>query len=174
MKAIKKNNIRNVAVRLLILICSVLIVYLTVTYVPIYNLIYEDVLKASLNFVNQNRDLSKQQKLEGKFGFDVRYLEYLKKNTPENAVIIMPPDSVIHPGDESGDFNNLDLSSITSKIWTSYFVYPRKLVYEREKSTNPLYSEATHVAVINYWGYEKLDYNVSEREKYIVMPIKKS
>lgn len=59
------------------------------------------------------------------------------------------------------------------KNWSSYFVYPRKLIYHDEKDKYPeLYKTATHVAIINGWGYELLDYNVQSRSAFAILPLK--
>ena len=80
----------------------------------------------------------------------------------------MPPDSILVTKGKKSEFSEF----IVRKGWANYFVYPRKLIYEDEKADFPqLYQQATHVAIVNYWGYDKLLYQVKNKNKYSVMPI---
>jgi len=54
-----------------------------------------------------------------------------------------------------------------------HFLHPRKIVHEDRKELHPELTKAiTHVAIIDYWGYQKLPYRVSKENQYSVMPIK--
>lgn len=92
------------------------------------------------------------------------YLKYLRENTPQNAVILLPPNSVVDTSQE--------MKMMSHSEWVEYFIFPRLCVGEDEKETQKeLYSKVTHVAVINGWGYEKLRYQPAKREMEIVLPI---
>jgi len=103
-----------------------------------------------------------------RFGSTFQYLSYINEHTPTNAIIIMPPDSVLLKNNGKIKL----MKEITEKQWASYFVYPRKLVYEKEKSTNPLYENATYVAIVNGWGYDKLQYTLTDKPENYVAPLK--
>lgn len=111
--------------------------------------------------------LNYDKRLEAKLGFTAIYLHMLRNNTPKTAVILMPPDSVFFPKGGKSQFNSL----VLNKSWASYFVYPRKLVYEREQDTVLLNKAIaiTHVAIAEYWGYQKLSYTLPSRERYTVL-----
>ncbi len=92
------------------------------------------------------------------------YLDYLKQKTPQDAVILLPPISVIDTTE--------DMKFMNSSEWVEYFIYPRLCIGEDEKELKPaLYKKVTHVAVVNNWGYDKLSYNPNTHPKDAVFPI---
>ena len=116
-------------------------------------------------------DLTREQKLEIKCRFDYRYLNYISKNTPTDAVILFPELKTFFPEGQKSDFNNRGAWGVKNKAWSTYFLYPRKVVYEYERTSSPDYSRITHVAIVNGWGYERLNYAVSNKQKYHILPI---
>ncbi len=133
-----------------------------------YKWMHETLIGANLKTMKKYKDLTFEQKQEAKMGFNGKYLNFVKNNTPDTAIILMPPDSIIFPSKGKSGFNKY----IKNKVWCSYLVYPRKIVYEREKHTSSLYNSITHVAIINGWGYNKLGYKINNKSKFSVMPIK--
>jgi len=113
----------------------------------------------------QYDSLSYDQRLEVKLGFTAKYLHMLRDSTPADAVILMPPDSIFFPDDTTSRFNPL----VRNRRWVSYFIYPRKIVYEEEKDSLALYKNVTHVAVVDYWGYQQAASIAGERKRYTVL-----
>lgn len=109
--------------------------------------------------------LNYDQRLEVKLGFTAKYLHMLRDSTPADAVILMPPDSILFPDDTTSRFNPL----VGNRRWVAYFIYPRKIVYEDEKDSLALYKDVTHVAVVNYWGYQQAAPVRGERKRYTVL-----
>jgi hypothetical protein len=92
------------------------------------------------------------------------YLKYLRENTPENAVILLPPHSAIDTSEE--------MKFLNSAEWVEYFIFPRLCVGEDDKEkSKALYEKVTHVAIVNGWGYDKLHYSPEKRTSEIVLPI---
>lgn len=92
------------------------------------------------------------------------YLKYLRENTPQNAVILLPPSAVVDTSSE--------MKYMSHSEWVEYFVYPRLCVSEDEKETKKdLYAKATHVAIVFGWGFDKLHYEPAKREPEMVLPI---
>ncbi|MDD5231399.1 MAG: hypothetical protein PHC43_08725, partial [Candidatus Marinimicrobia bacterium] len=58
-----------------------------------------------------------------------------------------------------------------NKAWSTYFLYPRRLVYEAEKEKNPFYDKVDYVAIVNFWGYDKLEYEVAQKIKLNILPV---
>jgi hypothetical protein len=56
--------------------------------------------------------------------------------------------------------------------WITYFLYPRRMVYEDDKGKSPLYAQATYVVSINGYGIDKLNYQVKQ-EPFMVLPLRK-
>jgi hypothetical protein len=151
-----------------LLVGAFLLLYLMKNYNNGYKRAFENLVKGNLKEIKQYKNLNHEQKLGAKVGLDAKYLAILKKYTPRDAIIIMPPDSVLLPYGQESKFSQY----ITRKSWASYFVYPRKLIYEDEKDAFPqIYKKATHVAIVNYWGYQKLTYKVNTRHKYTILPL---
>lgn len=153
---------------LIITIFFVLLVFKLKDQNPGYKWVHETLIGANLKTIKKYKKLTFEQKQEAKMGFNAKYLNFIKNNTPDTAIILMPPDSIIFPSKGKSEFNKY----ITRKVWCSYIIYPRKIVYEREKHISPLYDNVTHVAIINGWGYNKLTYRVNNRSNYTIMPIK--
>lgn len=108
--------------------------------------------------------------LEDKFGYKVGVyplLKYVKENTPENAVILLPPgDSAIS--------NNSKWNFIYVPDWVEYFIYPRLCVAQGQEADHPdLAKRTTHVLIIEGKGYDKLKYDVpiDQRPMEAVLPI---
>jgi hypothetical protein len=124
-------------------------------------------IKKNVELMEKHKNLSFLDRQNAKLGASGRFANFIKFNTPENAIILMPPDSIIMPPNIKSDFNK----HLKNKTWVSYIVYPRKLVYEDKNETTELYNSATHVAIVNGWGYHKLNYAVNEQPKHYVFPI---
>ena len=133
-----------------------------------YQWVFESLVKQNLEQQEQYQELTNDQKLEAKLGFAVRYLNMINENTPEDAIILMGPDSILCPPTGKPFFQKV----ILKKGWANYWVYPRRLVYEEDKEEFPeLYEQATHVAITNFWGYDRLSYPVAQQQQFLVMPI---
>lgn len=123
----------------------------------------------NLEKMREYKHLTPGQRLNAKLGFTGSYFEYINTHTPENAIIIMPPDSVYENGKGKQKLDRY----IKTSGWANYYVYPRKLVYERDKEIYPsVYDSAQYVAIIDYWGYNKLDYKLRDKVQYTVLPLK--
>lgn len=153
---------------LLLLLVFFILFFSLKKYNPGYAFVFDNLVRKSDSIMKKYPNLTYDEKMEAKVGFNFWFLNTIKKNTPEDAVIIMPPDSVFYPKGKKLGFTDF-MGSIG---YTSYFVYPRKLVYEGRPATIALYQKATHVAIVNFWGYDKLSYPVERKEQYAVMPIK--
>ena len=97
-------------------------------------------------------DISEERKHELRLGFDYQLVEMIRQQTPADAIIIFPPDSVFI-GDQ---LNSKGAWGAKSRVWSTYFLYPRILIAEEDQEKFPdLYVQATHVMVVNSWGYHK-------------------
>ena len=135
---------------------------------PGYRWVHESLIEANLKTIKKYKNLTFEQRQEAKMGFNATYLNFVKNNTPDTAIILMPPDSIILPVKGKSEFSK----HMKNKAWCSYLIYPRRLVYEREKSNSSLYESVTHVAIMNGWGYDKLAYPIKDKSKHTILPIK--
>lgn len=152
------------------LLISAVIIALLYYNIRGYKWAWDSLVMANLKIIRENPHLTLEKKWEIKCGFDFAYLNYIKSKTPADAIIVMPAYSDIYPEGEKSDFNTGDAGGIKNKAWATYFLYPRKLVYEEEKGTNPFYEKANYVAIVNFRGYDRLNYSVEKKEKYLILP----
>jgi hypothetical protein len=175
MAEIKKNTVSDTQVlRRNLLVTFVLMIVLIALYatIPGYNFAVKDVAihnKELMDHIETRRlnanlpELTLQQKRLFKIG-SYWYIDYMRESTPSNAVILLPPKSVIA---DTSEFNLVNNSE-----WMEYFLFPRLCISEDEKATKPeLYSKITHVAIVNGWGYDKLKYQPSSKPSEAVLSI---
>jgi len=152
----------------LVTIGLLILLYVLYKAVPGYQFVVDRLVLANLNIIQENPNLSTPKKFEAKLGFDYRFIHYVEQNTPEDAVILMPPDSIF----AKSDFNKRGTWGVKTKTWDIYFLYPRTLISEQDSSRYPeLYHKITYVMIVNGWGYDKLNYRVQAEHPYTVLPI---
>ncbi|MEX2596171.1 MAG: hypothetical protein WEC59_04505 [Salibacteraceae bacterium] len=131
-------------------------------------------LESNIEKMEKLEHLTTSEKYQAYFRFNHKFLEHINQNTPDSAIIYMPPDSVIMPesGKKTDFYTKKKSNSILNKVWATYFVYPRKLVYHDEREEIPAFDRYNYVACVNGWGYEHLEYRVSEKQKaqYQILP----
>lgn len=129
-----------------------------------------NLLSGNLETISKYPNLTTEEKQKAKIPGESAIMNFYKKNTPENAIILMPPPNVIS---ETKELRNLSSANLNSKGYATYFVYPRKLVYPSDIEQNPsLKDSVTHIAIMNYSGYESLSYKVSKKQKFAILPVK--
>lgn len=169
----KKFALPSFAKNLLILGGVLLLLNVLKTEVDGYKWVAETLVAKTPEQLEKYKNLTYDQKMEGKLGFAYKYFKFINENTPDSAIILMPPDTVIRPKGQVHYTKTGMNGYTTNPKWVSYFIYPRKLVYEDRKDQYPeLYKNFTHVAVMNGWGYKKLPYRVRQESPFSIMPRK--
>lgn len=130
---------------------------------PGYNWLWNSLIKKNLELVNQNATMADEIKMEIKYGLFAKYLQHIKQNTPENAVILLPPENVV-----DGIPEKYKMKYLKNKLYCTYFLYPRQVLFDQTKDNQ----EATHVAIVNNWGYEHLNYPVRKKQPLAILPIR--
>lgn len=133
---------------------------------PGYNWAY-NMLQKNLEYTRLYAQTTTDNRFEMKLGLSHVYLRYLKENTPENAVILLPPKEAFYPEGEERIFSGEPYN----KLWATRFLYPRRVVIPSELGVTPWSEKITHVAIVNGRGYEYLDYEVPQKTPHIVLPI---
>ena len=132
-----------------------------------YKWMWNTLLKKNLETIEKYKELTVAQRHESKQGFYAKYLNFINENTPEDAIILIPSDSVINSVD-----SKYKLKTLVDRRKTTYFIYPRRAVYEKSMEYDSIYlDKITHVAIVNYYGYESLNYGVSNKQQFSVMPV---
>lgn len=106
-------------------------------------------------------------RFEMKLGLSHVYLRYVKENTPENAVILLPGKEAFYPEGEERIFSGEPYN----KLWAIRFLYPRRVIIPSELGKTPWSEKITHVAIVNGRGYEYLDYEVEQKAPHAVLPM---
>ncbi len=144
------------------------VVGLLMTYNKGYDRLYKENIVGLIQQMHQYKGMSYEEKLGKLLPQDYPYLSFVKKSTPPDAVILAPPRSVWQPKDQHLKFSRW----ISRKDYLTYFLYPRKIVFDDNNDRdNPLKQQLTHVMIVDSWGYDKLSYEVSNPQALTVMPI---
>jgi hypothetical protein len=134
-----------------------------------YKWITQSLLKGNWELIRKHPNATLTERYQAKLGFDYSFLNYINERTPDTAIILFPSSE--HITEKGG---NMQLSSnITNKLWVTHFVYPRRILYKTEQGTNPLYDSVTHVAICAACGYEDLNYEITQRSYYDILPKQK-
>ncbi len=149
---------------LFLILALVLVKYIFSEH-PTYRWVYHDLLKGNMKVMKEHPKLSFDQKMQMKLGADYDYLLFLKRTTPENAVIL-------YPSQEAFSKKGSPFTQIYNKMYATRFLYPRKLVLESELDVSKYANEITHVAIVNGEGRDKLSYPVDTAYQHGVLPVK--
>lgn len=132
---------------------------------PGYRWVYKDMLKGNMKIIREHPKLSFEQKMQMKLGASYEYLLFIKKSTPEDAVILYPSKRAFTK--ENSPF----VQEIYNKTYATRFLHPRKLVLEEELNQNKYADKITHVAIVNKEGADKLPYPVDPEIQHTVLPV---
>ena len=130
-----------------------------------YDWLLNTMLKGNLETIEKNPDKTLIERYELKWGQgEITYVNKMKAQTPENAIVLLPPKKILQ---------DVGFKSVVDLPWITYFLYPRRIVYEEDKDKSPLYAQATHLISLNGWGLDKIKYTVEKPEQFMVLPINK-
>ena len=129
-----------------------------------YDWLLNSMLKNNLETIDKNPDKTLQEKYLLKWGTaEIVYIDSIKRSTPETAIVMLPPKSVIQA---------VGFKSVVDLPWVTYFLYPRRVVYG-DSIRDPLYDKADYLIAINGWGLDKLKYQVEKPQPFMVLPFHK-
>jgi hypothetical protein len=111
--------------------------------------------------IKKNPKADYAQRLTFKLGYNYHYLNFIKQNTPPDAKILIPERSVfLEAPTDFRDSPELGIRGFYSLI------YPRQPFYEKDSVP-----DITHVAIVNGWGFDRLNYPVAQQRINTVLPI---
>jgi hypothetical protein len=105
-------------------------------------------IPANAGWMSKYPNLSEIDKIyykQGKKDFD--YIYKILKTTPSQSMIIIPPDSLL---------NEDSCGKLMNEAWTSYFLYPRKVVYQSRVRPWPVHHRQYYLS-INGWSPRGID-----------------
>lgn len=166
----RKSGIRDYTVwfikNILFLFIAVLMVKFTFSGQPAYHWVLNGLLKGNMEMIQKYPKLTYDQKMQYKLGASYEYLLFLKRATPENAVILYPSSTAFQK--KGSPFTQ----NIDNKIYATRFLYPRKLILESEMKAGKYADKITHIAIVNGEGRDKLPYSVDPKMEHGVLPVK--
>lgn len=134
-----------------------------------YRWLIDGYAKANGEVIRQMRDLSYDQRLEAKLGYDYVFVEMIRNNTPDSAVVFYPSRE---------DFTDTSVQrqiafngALCDKLSAVRFLYPRRIVIEQELGKTSWSKRITHVAIVNGHGRELLRYPTDSTVVISVLPI---
>jgi hypothetical protein len=168
-RSLRQENISN-ALLFLRPVLFIGIVILLISSNKGYDRLYK------INVVRMFKDLERykgmdyDQRLRKMLPQDYPFLSDIRDKTPADAVLLAPPKAIWHPEGRKLGFGTW----IHSPSYLAYFLYPRKVIIDDKKGAkSPLMNEVTHVLIVDSWGYDKLKYQVPDRQPFAVLPIQK-
>jgi hypothetical protein len=118
----------------------------------------------------EKQRIATDTKYEAKIGVEYIVLKQIRDMTPPDAIILFPPYNVMT---QKTSYLTLRYE-LTMKAYSSYFLYPRTIVYEQEKGKNPLFDKAQYVFLLHGWGFNYLGYEPKQRNAVDILPIHRS
>lgn len=154
---------------LLALLATLVVTILLYVSMSGYRWVVDDLAVENVIYIGRFPDLSIEKKWRVKNGIDFRYLNFIKEHTGENAVIWMPDNADVQPPGRQSPFKTGPVG-IKNKAWSYYYLYPRKLIYDKAEA-GP--RGIDYVAIVNGRGYEHLSYKMDKKAKHTILPYKK-
>ena len=152
---------------------SVLVIYLLYKNVEGYKFLKDVIIEKNKERAEYFKDATLDQYAMYKLGWDYEAVLRIKRKVDANSVILMPSQrEVIELRNKRK--NKLRLSKgdgIHSNIWLSYYLYPTEVIYD---STDYFYKNKdriTSVVCIDGVGYDNVNYEVSKKKVFDVLPI---
>lgn len=158
----KKNLFIQITLNILVLILLYVFIPKVFSLNNGYKWAYNNLLKGNMKTIKEHPNLSTTQKYSIKIGTAYQYLNYIKKQTPKNAVILWPTKKEVSPKNKKSPFGKTELYN---KMYATRFLWPRKLVLMSEKETSYLKDKISYVAIVNGEGFKYLGYNFPNKDK---------
>ena len=143
---------------------ALMFLYIIFNSVQGYDWLLNTMLKNNFETVEKYHNLNIAERYELKWGGEIGYVNRIKKSTPDSAIIIVPPKKLL---------TQAGFKSAVELPWLTYFVYPRKVVYEDDKDSSKIYNQATYILSVNGWGFDKVNYHIDKPEAFMILPLKK-
>lgn len=133
----------------LVFIVLLLFLYQKLGYKHTFNLLLTD-----YHLARQVSDEPVERRNLVKLGMGYWMFKYIKDNTPDSAVIYLPGHEAFLADGYGDKFSSVHFSN---KLWAVRYLYPRKVVTDREYREFGAHPPLTHVFVVNGYGRDLLD-----------------
>lgn len=109
-----------------------------------YNWMWEVLIKENREAIDKYAEATNYDKNLNRHGNLFAFMNYINEETPENAIILMPGDSVLSQLNPA-----LKLSGLKNRNMVTFFIYPRKAVYPDSEFDKKELPKANYVALVN-------------------------
>lgn len=158
-------TVRNLA----LLLVSILLLS-TLRSTTYGNWLWNYYAKANLQFIQSYPDLTLDERLAAKLGSDYRFLLFLREQTPEDAVLYYPTgDDFRSVRDQSGQ--SLFSGQLTDKLTAVRFLYPRRIVVEKELHKTSYTDSLTFITILSPRNRELIPYPIDPAFTIGVLPV---
>ncbi len=113
-----------------------------------------DMLEDNYDFVMNNGSMTLQERYASKLGVSFSLFDAVRSKTPDSAVIYLPGNTAFFPNNEESIFTGVPFE----KMWATRFLYPRKVVTEREYGRSIYTDKIDYVMIVYGKGVERLKY----------------
>ncbi len=140
--------------------------------IPAYEWIVNTHIKNNLSYFKKYKTLTDKERITAKLGINHQYAMYIKEQTQEDAVILLPSKETLLSSTTNNQFASGNKSAtIANRVWISNFIYPRKVIYENELSDQNK-TDITHVGIVNGWGYQYVPSPPSNKPDNLIIALK--
>ena len=136
---------------------------------PGYEWLIDGYAKSNLKVIKQYKNLTADQKLEMKLGYDYAFIEMIRRQTPADAVVFYPSRKDFTDKKENSQITFS--GNLCDKLSAVRFLYPRRVVIEAEREKTSWGKKISHVAIVNGHGLELLPYSLGQGVDISVLPV---
>lgn len=151
----------------IIALILIVVLYIGKTNNVGYAFMWDTLVKQNYAMVKENSHIPYLDRNEQRHGVSYKYLADIKKQTPEDALILMPADSSLNKVDPKYGFNELK-----NRTKATFFLYPRKPLYRTDTFDRAMLPKATYVAIFSGDGYADVPNPPADRNPFTVIKIK--
>lgn len=117
-----------------------------------------DMLRDNHDFVVDNQNMSIKERYASKLGLSYALFDSIRSRTPDSAVVYLPGKDGFFPKNQQSLFSGEPYE----KMWAIRFLYPRKVVSEKEYDRSIYANKIDYVIIVYGVGTERLKYKLPE------------
>ena len=127
----------------------------------------KNMLSSNYEIIKEYKGLSLDDRFAIKMGIGYTAFKYVREQTPDTAVILLPRREDFMPQGKKSQFNG----ELYNMMWASRFLYPRKVVSRYTIEQDQAHYQPTHVIVVNDSCKEFLEYTIPSYIEFGVFPV---
>lgn len=129
-----------------------------------YQTLWSDMVNAKMAEIRKIEeaypDLNIHGRFSTKFGLDYQLMQGIVQQTPDDAVIYIPPKEIW-----PARYKHMPGKR---EAWLSFFLYPRKVYLAKSKDQAPP-EDCTHIVLVEGWGEEFVPYSLTPQQRQQVL-----